>query len=92
MGRGYFKMNYIAPDSAERWLKGNDPDFGNGEKPYLSQRQIGYRNRKETSVKPTTIDRVDFSDVNSGNYGTKGQLRIMQKDRHKRGQRDTDTN
>ncbi len=83
-------MDYIPADEAERWLRENDPDFGKGEKPYLSQRQTGYRNRKETSVKPTTIDRVNFSDVNSGNHGTKGQLRVLQKDRHKRGQRDTD--
>ena len=83
-------MNYIPPDEAERWLRDNDPDFGKGEKPYLSQRQTGYRNRKETPVKPTTIDRVDFSAVNSGNYGTKGQLGIFQKDRHRRGQRDTE--
>jgi len=83
-------MNYIPPDEAEKWLRENDPDFGRGEKPYLSQRQTSYRGRKETPVKPTTIDRVDFSGANNGNYGTRGQLRIFQKDRHKRGQRDTE--
>jgi hypothetical protein len=77
-------MDYIPPDKAERWLRENDPDFGKGERPYLSQFQIGYRGRKETPVNPNTIDRVDFSGANTGNYGTKGQLRILQKDRHKR--------
>ncbi len=91
-GRGYFDMNYIPPDDTEKWLRQNDPDFGKGEYPYHSQRQVGIRGRKETAVKPATIDRVNFADVNNGNYGTRGQLGIFQKDRHKRGQKDTDNN
>ena len=83
-------MEYNKADEAERWLRTNDPDFGKGEKPYLSQRRIDYRNVKETSINPNTIDNVDFSVANSGNYGTKKQINAFQKDRHRRGQRDTE--
>jgi len=85
-------MAYQKPDDAEQWLREHDPEFGKGEYPYLSERQVGIRKVKETSVRPNTMDRVDFSNVNTGNYGTRGQIRIFQKDRHRRGQRDTEIN
>ena len=83
-------MNYNPPDGSERWLRENDPNFRKGEYPYLSQRQFDYRIRKETSVNPNTLDNVDFSVVRSGNTGTKKHLQMFQKDRHRRGQRDTE--
>jgi len=83
-------MNYTMPDDAERWLRENDPNFGDGEYPYLSQWQTDERRRRETSVKPHTIDQVNFLQGDDGNYGTRGQLRIFQKDRHRRGQKDTE--
>ena len=84
-------MDYNKADEAERWLRINDPDFGKGENPYLSQRQLDYRNVKETSMNPHVIDNVDFSVTRSGNYGTKNQIPAFQKDRHRRGQRDTES-
>ena len=83
-------MDYTMPDEAQRWLRENDPDFGGGEYPYLSQWQIDHRQRKETPTNPYTIDNVDFSAARSGNYGTKKQLQVFQKDRHRKGQRDTE--
>ena len=83
-------MEYTIPDDTERWLRTNDPEFGDGEYPYLSQWQIGHRAKKETPTKPYTLDNVDFSVARSGNYGTKNQIRAFQKDRHRRGQRDTE--
>jgi hypothetical protein len=81
---------YTPPDETEKWLRENDTNFGDGEYPYLSQRQIGERLRKETPVRPYTIDQVDFTKTGDGNYSSKGQLRLFQKDRHRKGQRDTE--
>jgi hypothetical protein len=83
-------MSYSFPDEVERNLRELDSKFGEGEYPYLSQRQADYRNQKEISVNPATLDGLDFVGNRDGNYGTKGQARIFQKDRHKRGQRDTE--
>jgi len=77
-------------DVAEKWLRENDPEFGKGEYPYLSKRQLKYRRNKETPVDPFVMDSLDFSAVRDGNYGTKGHLNTIKKDRHKQGQRDTD--
>ena len=83
-------MDYDLPDEAEKWLRENDPDFGQGEKPYLSQWQADFRNRKEASTKPVMLDGLDYTGSRCGNYGTRGQARAFQKDRHKRGQKDTE--
>ena len=77
-------------DEAEKWLEENDPQYREGEYPYLSDSQMEYRNRKEISVDPMIMDSIDFSVVRNGNYGTKGHLSTIKKDRHKRGQKDTD--
>ena len=84
-------MDYTLPDDAEGWLRANDPEFGKGENPYLSQWQLDHRCKKETPVNPHVIDNVDFSVTRSGNYGTKNQIPAFQKDRHRRGQRDTES-
>lgn len=83
-------MDYTKADEAERWLRENDPDFGDGEYPYLSQWKFDHRRVKETPINPYTIDNVDFSVARTGNYGTKKQIHAFQKDRHRRGQRDTE--
>lgn len=87
-------MDYNTPDNAERWLKVNDDMFGKGEYSYLSQWQLEHprspRRKKEVLVNPNIIDSIDFSVVRNGNYGTKGHLSTMKKDRHKQGQKDTD--
>ena len=83
-------MHYNAPDTAEKWLRKNDSSFRKGEYPYLSQRQFDYRSKRETFVNPQTIDNVDFSVIRSGVNGTKKQLQMFQKDRHRRGQRDVE--
>lgn len=83
-------MDYTSPDDTERWLRKNDPNFGKGEYPFLSQRQVDYRCKKETSVNPHIIDNIDFSNALNGNQGTKKQIQAFQKDRHRRGQRDTE--
>ena len=82
-------MDYKSPDEAEKWLRENDPNFGKGERPYLSQWQVNERKRKEFPYEPKVIDEVDFGSVRIGNYGTIHQKRMLQKDRHKRGHRDS---
>ena len=77
-------------DEAEKWLRENDPGFGKGEHPYLSKRQLKYRRNKEISVDPVVMDSIDFTVARDGNYGTKGHLSTIKKDRHKQGQLDTD--
>jgi hypothetical protein len=44
-------LRYSIPDEAEKWLRYNDPDFGNGDRTYLSQKQLKLRCYKETSIK-----------------------------------------
>ena len=83
-------IKYNSPDEAERWLRANDGRFGKGEHPYLSQRQFDYRAKRETFVNPQIIDNVDFSVIRGGVSGTKKQLQMFQKDRHRKGQRDTE--
>ena len=83
-------MTYTIPDEAEKWLRINDPAFGKGEYPYLSLRQQVLRQRKETSVNPTTIDQVDFTVLRDGNHRTIKRVPILRKDRHQRGQRPTE--
>lgn len=77
-------------DMAEKWLRDNDPDFGKGERCYLSARQERYRCHKEIPVDPIVMDSIDFSVARDGNYGTRGHLSTIKKDRHKQGQKDTD--
>ena len=79
-------MSYTMPDEAEKWLREHDKDFGDGEYPYLSQRQFRLRQKKETSVNPVTIDPVDFSVLRDGNHRTVKRVPILRKDRHQRGQ------
>ena len=83
-------MTYRMPDDAEKWLRENDPDFGKGEHPYHSRRQTGHRYQKEITVDPQILDGADFSVLSDNNFGTRGTLPMFQKDRHRRGQRDTE--
>ena len=72
-------------DEAEKWLQENDTNYRQGEYPYLSERQMKYRNCKELSASHI-IDEMDFRVVMNSNYGSRGHLSGIKKDRHKQGQ------